>query len=122
MGGGIFFIEFNNKYIYLVYKESVATPKEYNFKHHYTCHKNYNSFDSVERKTNLKNWKLAWHLNKIFFHRAKNISKNASYASYEVAHLIAKHGKPFSDDEFVKECLMKVVYTTFIRHIQTFIL
>ena len=24
-----------------------------------------------------------------------------------VAHLIAKHGKPFSDGEFVKECLIK---------------
>ena len=43
------------------------------------------------------------------FHRARNISENASYVSYEVAHLIAKHGKPFSDGEFVKECLMKVV-------------
>ena len=43
------------------------------------------------------------------FHHAKNISENATFASYEVAHLIAKHGKPFSDGEFVKECLMKVV-------------
>ena len=43
------------------------------------------------------------------FHRAKNISENATYASYEVAHLIAKHGKPFSDGEFVKGCLIKVV-------------
>ena len=42
------------------------------------------------------------------FHRARNISENA-YVSYEVAHLIAKHGKPFSDGEFVKECLMMVV-------------
>ena len=43
------------------------------------------------------------------FHRAKNISENATFAIYEEAHLIAKHGKPFSDGEFVKECLMKVV-------------
>ena len=43
------------------------------------------------------------------FHRAKDISENATFASYEVAHLIAKHGKPFSDGEFVKECLIKVV-------------
>ena len=42
-------------------------------------------------------------------HRARNISENASYVSYEVAHLIAKHGKPFSDGEFVKEFLMKVI-------------
>ena len=43
------------------------------------------------------------------FHHAKNISENATFASYEVAHLIAKHGKPFSDGEFVNECLIKVV-------------
>ena len=28
--------------------------------------------------------------------------ENAIYASYEVAHLIAKHSKPFSDGEFVR--------------------
>ena len=42
------------------------------------------------------------------FHRAKNISENATYASYQVAHLIAKYDKPFSDGEFIKECLIKV--------------
>ena len=36
------------------------------------------------------------------FHRAKNISENTTFASYEVARLIAKHGKPFSDGEFVR--------------------
>ena len=43
------------------------------------------------------------------FHRAKNVSENATYVSYEVAHLMAKHGKPFSDVEFVKEYLIEVV-------------
>ena len=43
------------------------------------------------------------------FHRAKNISENTTFASYEVARLIAKHGKPFSDGEFVKDYLMKLV-------------
>ena len=43
------------------------------------------------------------------FHRDKNNAENATYASYEVAHLFAKHGRPFFDGEFVKECLIKVV-------------
>ena len=43
------------------------------------------------------------------FHRDKNNAENATYASYEVAHLFAKHGKPFSYDEFVIECLIKVI-------------
>ena len=44
---------------------------------------------------------------KIIFHRDINISENATYASYQVAHLIAKYDKPFSDGEFIKECLIK---------------
>ena len=43
------------------------------------------------------------------FHRDKNISENAIYASYEIAHLFAKHVKLFSDGEFVEEYLIKVV-------------
>ena len=84
-------------------KESVATLKEYNFKRYNTsCHKSYNSFDSVERKNELKKKKASLASQQNIFHRAKNISENATFASYEVAHLIAKHGKPFSDGEFVK--------------------
>ena len=104
-----FFIEFNNKYICLICKESVATPKEYNFKHHYTCKKSYNSFDSAERKNEFKKLKASLASQQNIFHRANNISENATFATYEVAHLIAKHGKPFSDGEFVKECLIKAV-------------
>ena len=71
--------------------------------------KNYNSFDSVERKNEFKKLKASLTSQQNSFHRDKNISENATFASYEVAHLIAKHGKPFSDGEFVKECPMKVV-------------
>ena len=53
-------------------------------------------------KTNFKKLKASSASQQNSFHRAKNISENATFASYEVAHLIAKHGKPFSDGEFVK--------------------
>ena len=84
--------------------------KEYNLKRHYTsCHKSYSSLGSVERKNEFKQLKASLASQQNIFHRTKNISENATFATYEVAHLIAKHGKPFSDGEFVKECLMKVV-------------
>ena len=73
-----FFIEFNNKYICLISKESVATLKEYNLKRHYTsCHKSYSSFDSVERKNEFNKLKASLASQQNIFHRA-NISKNAA--------------------------------------------
>ena len=106
----MFFILFYRKYICLICKESLTTPKEYNLKRHYTSfHKSYRSFDSLERKNELKKLKASLASQRNIFHRAKNISENATYASYEVAHLIAKHGKPFSGGEFVKERHNKVV-------------
>ncbi len=110
MEGEFFFILFYRKYICLICKESLTTPKEYNLKRHYTSfHKSYRSFDSLERKNELKKLKASLASQRNIFHRAKNISENATYASYEVAHLIAKHGKPFSGGEFVKEFHNKVV-------------
>ena len=110
MEGEMFFILFYRKYICLICKESLTTPKEYNLKRHYTSfHKSYRSFDSLERKNELKKLKASLASQRNIFHRAKNISENATYASYEVAHLIAKHGKPFSGGEFVKEFHNKVV-------------
>lgn len=38
----------------------------------------------------------------------KKTQENATIASYEVAQLIAQHGKAFSDGEFIKQCLTKV--------------
>ena len=110
MEGEFFFILFYRKYICLICKESLTTPKEYNLKRHYTSfHKSYRSFDSLERKNELKKLKASLASQRNIFHRAKNISENATYASYEVAHLIAKHDKRFSDGEFAKECLIKVI-------------
>ena len=53
-------------------------------------------------------WQLACKLNNSFFLHASKIQENATTASYEVAKLIAQHGKPFSDGDFIKQCLIKV--------------
>lgn len=43
-----------------------------------------------------------------FFTRANESSENTTKASYEVAMLIAKHGKPFTEGEFIKDCVTKI--------------
>ncbi|KAF7245500.1 Carnitine O-palmitoyltransferase 1, liver isoform [Varanus komodoensis] len=49
------------------------------------------------------------HYRQCFFTRARESNENATEASYEVAMLIAKHCKPFTVDEFIKDCVMKMV-------------
>ena len=43
------------------------------------------------------------------FTRQNEESENNTRVSYIVSNLIAQHMKPFSDGEFVKDCLMSVV-------------
>ena len=45
---------------------------------------------------------------KQYVFRANKTKENAIIASYEVAQLIAQHRKPFSDGDFIKQCLTKV--------------
>lgn len=44
-----------------------------------------------------------------FFTRARESNENITTASYEVATLIAKHCKPFTEGEFIKDCVMTMV-------------
>lgn len=44
-----------------------------------------------------------------FFTRAHELNENTTKASYELAILTAKHCKPFTDGEIIKDCVMKMV-------------
>ena len=55
-----------------------------------------------------------------FFFRANKIQENATAASYEVVKLIAQHGKPFSDGDFIKQCLIKVTEVMCPEKVQDF--
>ena len=58
----------------------------------------------------LRKWQLACKVNKSFFFRVQ--------ASYEVAQLIARHGRPFSEGEFIKQCLTRVAGITCLHKMQ----
>eukprot|EP00066_Takifugu_rubripes_P018159 XP_011607425.1 PREDICTED: general transcription factor II-I repeat domain-containing protein 2-like [Takifugu rubripes] len=68
----------------------------------------------------LSKWQLACKFNNRFFFHANKIQKKATVASYEVAKLIAQHGNPFADGEFMKQCLMKVAETMCPEKVQDF--
>ncbi|KAI3362803.1 hypothetical protein L3Q82_001850 [Scortum barcoo] len=50
----------------------------------------------------------------------KDDKENATTASYEVAKLIAQHGKPFTDGDFIKQCLIKVTEIICLEKVQDF--
>ena len=104
-----FFIEHNEKPVCLVCNETVAVNKEYNLKrHHETKHKVISELKGTQRKEKLK--KLISNLEKqqSIFKKQNVETENNTKASYVVSSLIAKRMKPFTDREFVKECLMKL--------------
>ncbi|KAF7253900.1 Adenine DNA glycosylase [Varanus komodoensis] len=84
--------------------------KEFNIKRHYqTKHVNYNKLTGNKHGENLKELEAALTAQQRFFTRACESNENATKASYEVATLIAKHCKPFTEGEFIKDCVMKMV-------------
>ena len=46
------------------------------------------------------------------FVNLQDVSKSAVGASFYVAQFIGESGRPFTDPEFVKKCLIKVVRET----------
>ena len=85
--------------------------KDFNVKRHYqTKHANtYDKLTGSDRAEKVKQLQAALASQQQFFTRACESKENITKASYEVAMLIAKHGKPFTEGTFIKDCVMKMV-------------
>lgn len=68
---------------------------------------------------NSSKWQVACKL-VFFFFCANKAQENATAASYEVTKLIAQHSKPFSDGDFIKQCLIKVTEIMCPEKVQDF--
>ncbi len=93
----------------LICQESIAVFKDYNLSRHFSSkHSNYAVNLSPAEKAN-KPLKLATNLKarQNTFTKQCSIQESVTKASYVVAHKIAKHSKPFSDGEFVKDCMVE---------------
>jgi len=103
------FVEHNGKPQCLVCGTSVSVFKEYNIKRHYDTNHSDTYKDIAPEIRNMKITELKKKLRQqktlSFFASSSNAA--AVSASYEVAHMIAKHCKPFQDGEFVKECVLE---------------
>lgn len=106
-----FFTENRGNCVCLICQETVALFKEFNVKRHYqTKHANtYDKLTGSDRAEKFKQLQAALASQQRFFRRACESKENITEASYEVAMLIAKHGKPFTEGTFIKDCVMKMV-------------
>ncbi|XP_026116348.1 general transcription factor II-I repeat domain-containing protein 2B-like [Carassius auratus] len=105
-----FFVEFNGNATCMICKEKVAVLKEYNLKRHYsTKHgEQYDKYQEDERKRRATLLQRELTSQQNIFHKAKKDADAAVVASYVVSELIAKAGKPFTEGQFIKDCMQKV--------------
>ncbi|UYV81096.1 EPM2AIP1 [Cordylochernes scorpioides] len=106
-----FVIESSNKALCLICNESIAVLKEYNMKRHYeTKHsQNYSKYTGIVRTEKFEALKRGLKSKQSLFTKVKTEQEAATRASFRVALEIAKRGKPFTDGEMIKECIIAVV-------------
>ncbi|UYV69372.1 EPM2AIP1 [Cordylochernes scorpioides] len=106
-----FVTESSNKALCLICNESIAVLKEYNMKRHYeTKHsQNYSKYTGIVRTEKFEALKRGLKSQQSLFTKVKTEQEAATRASFRVALEIAKRGKPFTDGEMIKECIIAVV-------------
>uniref|UniRef100_A0A8C8SFM5 Uncharacterized protein n=1 Tax=Pelusios castaneus TaxID=367368 RepID=A0A8C8SFM5_9SAUR len=88
----------------------LAVFKEYNLRRHYeTRHKDkYDCLVGQVRKDKILKLKNGLTTQQNAFVKQKHLNISSLRASFQIAKLIARTGRPFVEGEFVKECLLSV--------------
>jgi hypothetical protein len=101
-------VETDRKPVCLICRESISAVKEYNFKRHYDT-KHATKFASLQGQVctdKLNFLKKSLKSQQSVFKEVSEDAESYVKAGYIIAQKIAKRSKPFSDGEFVKECLV----------------
>ncbi|KAI6655305.1 General transcription factor II-I repeat domain-containing protein 2 [Oopsacas minuta] len=88
----------------------IAVKKEFNIKRHYDAkHSKYSEYTGLIRNDKIEALKKSISKQQMTFTKINENSKKATKVSLAISHPIAKNMKPFSDGQFVKECIMTAV-------------
>ena len=102
-----FFIQVKDKAICLICRKCVSSIKSYNLKRHYEQkHDKINELSVGERKAKLQLLKAGLNAQQNVFQRPTGEATAVVNASMRISHIIAKKMKPFTDGEYIKECLL----------------
>ncbi|XP_056645038.1 uncharacterized protein LOC130450591 [Diorhabda sublineata] len=89
----------------------LSTLKKANANKHYLTHKEHKYFalESESRKAALQKLKNEKYHQQASFSAFVNQNSTAVAVTYKITHILGKRGKPFSDIEIIKECIVEAV-------------
>uniref|UniRef100_A0A1A8N5E2 Zinc finger, BED-type containing 5 n=1 Tax=Nothobranchius rachovii TaxID=451742 RepID=A0A1A8N5E2_9TELE len=104
----IFFTEVGGKAVCLVCGEEIAVFKDYNLSRHYDKKhsEKYKNLSDAERARTSEALLAKLQKQQGFFTKLHTSRDAATRTSFVISHKIAKNSKPFSEGEFVKECMV----------------
>ncbi|UYV75177.1 hypothetical protein LAZ67_12002754 [Cordylochernes scorpioides] len=79
-----------------------------------------NTYEGLMRQEKLKEFKLGMKKQQFMFTKVSQESEAEVHASYVLSEMIAKHSKPFTEGDFIKECLIKAAETVCPGSVKTF--
>nr|XP_022904403.1 general transcription factor II-I repeat domain-containing protein 2-like [Onthophagus taurus]XP_022904404.1 general transcription factor II-I repeat domain-containing protein 2-like [Onthophagus taurus] len=100
-----FFLQVKNNAVCLVCRETI-TAKTYNIRRHYEKHTELSVLSGGERKAKLHLLKANLKSQQNVFQKQNQQSNDIVSTSLKISQIIAKKMKPFSDGEYIKECLI----------------
>ena len=107
-----FFVPNKHKETCLICNE-VITQKEYDLKRHFeSCHKEFKQLSGEVCNQKIATLKRNLSHRQSVFVNFQDVSKLAVRARFYVAQFVGESGRPFTDGEFVKKCLIKTVQKT----------
>lgn len=106
-----FFISMKDKMLCLLCNTIITTLKKANANKHYLTHSEHKYFnlEGESRKAALQKLKNEKHHQQASFSTFVKKNATAVEVTYKIAHILGKRGKPFSDVEIIKECIVEAV-------------
>ncbi|XP_076654516.1 general transcription factor II-I repeat domain-containing protein 2B-like [Halictus rubicundus] len=106
-----FFSQIGNRTICLICGLEPKLVKESQIKLHFLCHhsQQYASYEDSEKLSLIEGLKLVYKECRTYIPEVTSLSEKAHNASYAISLLIAKEGKPFTEGDFIKKCLIEAV-------------
>jgi len=98
-----------DKMMCLLCNSMITTVKKHNAKERYATNKNnkYVSLEGDPRKEALKKMKLQNQQQRQTFHSVWRQGTNITEATYRIPYILGMKGKPYSEVELVKDCIIE---------------
>ena len=104
-----FFNEVGSTAVCLICQKNVAVVKEYNIRRHFdTNHANYRcSLSTQQREVTSQRLVANFRIQQNTLFQQSAVHESITKASFLLAFKIAQASKPFSDGEFIKQCMVE---------------